>query len=370
MTPLTGQQSKIMTEFYACPKTRVLFTKRERQTLWRQATSRDRSIDFVSLKAKCPALEHQIRKSYKGGHNIQSAVFSECVYAQTFANMFCLPVFTNCDEDDTYIPQHIILLLSSYHLTPRYVYSTENKHRMLIQAGGCNGIDSALITVLDLDIYTIEFKEPAAKTSEPDLPKYTENGNFCITKDFLERYPQFETMLSEQSNLNFFDCMGRNVNNFTPDSIRFAVANNYAKKYADVICTEDIKGNLVMLPANQVGDWAQLEGEIRPAGRNHYDVWTPNALRRFLHEKGAQITDERVSIRIEQLTERRQRGGNRVLSGYKINPLFFVYAVHCTEDNGNICFDIKHVQQLNPTIAGKMFFRDLNYDKVKSAYIL
>ena len=30
---------------------------------------------------------------------------------------------------------------------------------MLMQAGGCKGIDSALITVIDLNIYTIEFNE-------------------------------------------------------------------------------------------------------------------------------------------------------------------------------------------------------------------
>ena len=74
---------------------------------------------------------------------------------------------------------------------------------MLIQAGGCGGIDSALITVMDLNVYTIEFKEPGAKTSEPDLPKYGEDGKIVITDDFISRYPQFEAMLREQKDLNF-----------------------------------------------------------------------------------------------------------------------------------------------------------------------
>ncbi len=366
--PLSGQQSKIMKEFYSCPKTRVLFNKKERQELWKKATKRDSSLDFADLKKKCPALEHQIRKSYETGNNIQSAVFSECVYAQTFANMFTLPLFVNCAENESFIPESIIALLNSYCLVPRYVYSSANKGRMLIQAGGCNGIDSALITVLDLDIYTIEFKEPAAKTSEPDLPKYHENGNLLVTKEFLTNYPQFQEMLKEQQGLNFFKIMGSNVNNFSKDSINIAVTNNYTKKYADVICTEDTKGYLVMLPVNQVSLWAHIEGDIRPAGRNHYKVWTPKALEGFLKEKNATIDNGIVTIKKSELTERRERGGNRRVSGYKINPLFFVYIEKCRIKKDEVTFSFADVQQLNPTIAGKMFFRALKYDDIKNHY--
>ncbi|MDD4729570.1 MAG: hypothetical protein PHN55_12570, partial [Dysgonamonadaceae bacterium] len=192
---------------------------------------------------------------------------------------------------------------------------------MLIQAGGCNGIDSALITVIDLNIYTIEFKEPGAKTSEPDLPKYKEEGNILITEDFKERYPQFTQMLEEQKGLNFFVKMGSNENNFSVESVNIAVTNNYTKKYADVVCTEDINGYLVMLPVNQLSQWAEIVGEIRPAGRNHYNVWTPKALHNFLVELGANIENDIVSIETTKLGVRRERGGDGKISGYKINPL-------------------------------------------------
>ena len=366
--PLTKLQKEIMSEFYSIPATKVIFNKAKRNELWKKATSRDESLDFDNLKSVCPALEHQIRKSYESGKNIQSAVFSECVYAQTFANMLNLNLFVNCLEDLNFIPNDIKALLKSYNLYPRYAYSTNDKNRMLIQAGGCNGIDSALITVIDLNIYTIEFKEPGAKTSEPDLPKYKEDGNLFVTDDFKERYPQFTEMLKEQEGLNFFEVMGSNINNFSIESINIAVSNNYTKKYADVICTEDINGYLVMMPVNQVSLWAEIEGEIRPAGRNHYNVWTPLALRKFLTEYKAQFNGNMVTVDRTLLNERRERGGNRKLSGYKITPLFFVYVEDCEIHNNNITFDIKNVQQLNPTIAGKMFFRTLNYQKVKEYY--
>ena len=224
---LTREQKEIMSEFYSVKPTSVIFNKSERNDLWKKATARSSDLNFLLLKSKCPALEHQIRRSYESGNNIQSAVFSECVYAQTFANMMGLHKFVNCYETSGFIPASIDRLLSSYHLVPRYVYSTEDKRRMLIQAGGCDGIDSALITVIDLVIYTIEFKEPGAKTSEPDLPKYGEDGVLVVTEKWLSVNPQFKAMLDEQVGLNFFEVMGSNINNFSKESIDIAVSSNY-----------------------------------------------------------------------------------------------------------------------------------------------
>ncbi len=368
--PLTNDQAKIMKGFYSIRPTKVIFNKSERNEMWKKATARSADFDFDLLREKCPALEHQIRRSYESGHNIQSAVFSECVYAQTFANMMGLTKFVNCYEVSGFIPASVDRLLSSFHMVPRYVYSTDDKQRMLIQAGGCDGIDSALITVINLEIFTIEFKEPGAKTSEPDLPKYKEDGVLVVNEKWLEANPQFEAMLNEQKGLNFFEVMGSNINDFSKESIDIAVSGNYTgkKKFATVICTEDTKGYLTMLPTNQVSIWADIEGEIRPAGRNHYKVWTPLALRRFLIEKGATISGDIVTVDKRNLEERRERGGNRRLSGYKVTPVFFVYVEDCAEKDSIITFDINKMQQLNPTIAGKMFFKKLNHSEVKAYY--
>lgn len=366
--PLTRMQKEIMHEFYGIAPTKVLLNKSERNGLWRLATRRITNVSMRYLKGICPALEHQIRRSYEQGNNIQSAVFSECVYAQTFANMLKLDLFVNCYEEPEFIPLPVVNLIRSYNLVPRYAYSTRDKCRMLIQAGGCNGIDSALISVSDLNIYTIEFKEPSAKTSEPDLPKYGEDGTMVINDHFLKRYPQFEAMLNEHRGLNFFDIMGHNVNDFSQESVNIAVSNNYTKKFADVICTEDIDGVLVMLPVNQVQLWAKIVGEIRPSGRNHYKVWTPVALRRFLFQYGADINGTTVRIEKCRLETRRERGGNGRISGYKLTQLFFVFAKDCEDDGRYITFNLMKVRQLKPTIAGKMFFETLKHEDVVSYY--
>ncbi len=48
-------------------------------------------------------------------------------------------------------------------------------------------------------------------------------------------------MLDEQKGLNLFENIGNNIHNFSQETIKIAVSNNYKeiKKYADVICTED-----------------------------------------------------------------------------------------------------------------------------------
>ena len=363
---LTKAQQEIMSEFYSIKPTKVIYNKEQRNVLWKHASNRDRCFDFESLKNKCPAIAHQIQRSYDSGNNIQSAVFSECVYAQTFANMFGLDVFVNCYEESDYIPYLTLDLIKSHDLVPRYVYSTRDKKQMLIQAGGCAGIDSALITVINKTISTIEFKEPGAKTSEADLPKYDEDGNLKVTNTFLKNYPQYASMLEEQKGLNFFDKMGHNINNFSPESVNIAVSNNYMRKSADVICTEDEEGFLVMIPANQVHLWAVTQGEIRPAGRNKCKVWTPVALSHYLFK--ASINGSKVTINKKELTARKERGGNKRISGYKINPLFFIYLVNCKEMGENLIFDLSDVKQLKPTISAKIFFKNLRYLDLKSFY--
>lgn len=367
---LTFNQRDIMSEFYSATARRILFGKGERDRLWNAAKASaipDSCRDRIRL---CPALLHQIEKHAESGLNIQSAVFSECVYAQALADIFRLSVFRNCMDDASFLPQSVAGLLESYSLRPRYAYMTPDGRRMLVQAGGCGGVDSALITVIDLKIFTIEFKEPGAKTSEPDLPKYGEDGALVVTREFLSRYPQFKAMLDEASGLNFFSAIGRNVHDFSPESVHASIVGSYcAKKFADVVCTEDERQLLVMLPINQVSIWARTEGEIRPAGRNHYAVWTPAALERFLKDLGASLCDGTVEVSARKLTPVRPRGGHGI-SRYKINPLFFVRAADVAVDEGTglASFKLAAVRQLNPTIAGKMFFEGLSYDAVKAHY--
>ena len=384
MISLTKQQKEIITKFYDLPAKKVIFNKKERKSLWDKSTQRlFKEINFDELRKKCPAFAHVIQQSIDSGNNIQSAIFSECVYAQTLADMFNLNSFIvyNIGSNDNFLPKNVRELLKSYHLDhmiPRYIYYNENKSKMLIQAGGCNGIDSALI--IDSNIYIIEFKEPFAKASELDLPEYDDNG--VMSKSMLEKFkqchPQYEKMIDEKKDLNIIENLGHNIKNFSEQSVKIAVVNNYSdyasKKYADVICSNDNNNNLIMYPANQISQWADIEGEIRTAGRNNHKVCTTHYLDSVLKDKEAVIEkDDVIKLKVNNLDTVTPRGGKKdEISRYKINEIFFVKEEHTKCENNYIRFLKDDIRQLSrPTITAKIKLKKTsNYNKIKNFYLI
>lgn len=361
---LTNSQKEIIGIFYSNKKSKVVIDKKERDKIWNNVI-KHKDLDLNILSTKSKALVNQIQRSFDSGNNIQSAVFSECVYAQTIANMLGLDIYNDCVKNPNCLSNDVINLLNENNLVPRYSYS--NDKYILIQAGGCGGVDCTLIDKNNNKIYLIEFKESYAKTSEPDLPKYGEDGVLIITEDFIKNYPQFEQMLNEHKGLNLFGEMGHNINDFSKQSVSYAVSKNYnSKKFADIICTEDSNGYLVAIPANEIHLWSEMEGEIRPAGRNHSNVWTINALRNFLAD--SKIDGDTVTVEKSKLEPRIERGSDKKISGYKINSLFFIYTKDCIFDNENLIFDIKKVQQLRPTLSAKMSFKKVKYDSLQEYY--
>ncbi len=370
---LTSDQMEIMQEFYSFPAARVEFDMSDRKRWWDIAKSKSKDFDFEMFKEKCPAFEHQVRKSYESDRNIQSAVFSECVYCQTIADMMGMSVFVNYLEEgaEKIVPDNIINLLRENSIRPRYFYLTPDGDRMLVQAGGHLGPDSAIIDVKKLRIHKIEMKEPGSKSSEYDLPKYANDGSMVITQKFIDEHPQYKMMLNEAKDLNFFNIKGSNYKKFSKESVVYALDNNYSDEnnHAGVVCTEDLDGYLVMIPSNETSKWADsVEGEIRPAGRNNYKVWTIEALKKFIKDKKGIINGNNVKMKKSKLGIRAQRGGNGRISGYKINELFFIRIGDCEEKNGIVTFDFEKIRQLKPTIAGKMGFGNIKYDRVKKYY--
>ena len=365
---LTKNQREIMLDFYSKKTIKTVLTKTEYDKIWKKCKKGEEIDNLIEVEKKCPAINCEIHKSQNNSKNLQSAVFSECVFAQTLANIFDLIFFYNYSESPEVLTQNILNTLSSYFLFPRYVYANFEKSRLLIQAGGCNGVDSALIQVFDNSFYSIEFKEQAARATSADLPKYGEDGILKITNDFLKKYPWYEDMLNEYKTLNFFEIAGHNIKEFSTESIRKAIVNNYftVKKYADVIVTVDKNEYLTMLPSNQINVWAKLEGEIRP-GRNKYKVWTPAKLKQQVQELGGRIIDNKIVINKNNLKITTERGGSNP-SRYKITPIFFVYISDCVELNENIMFEIKKIRQLNPAITAIMKFKELDIEDVKQYY--
>lgn len=372
LEPLTDLQKLIMREFYETPDIAITVNKSERRKIW-DGFVENRDIREIShLEDQVPALYSEMEKALSQERNIQPAVFSECVYAQGLADKFHLSVFKSYPDN---FKIKLDRLTDNLHglrdLAVRYSYSSENDTETLYQAGGAGGVDCAFQSKDSDQPIMIEMKEPYARTSEPDLPKYGEDGYIVSTDSFDKNYPQFRSMLEEQieKKLNVFERMGNNIADFTAASIEKAVTENYAgRKYAHVICTEDESGKLVMLPSNHVPIWADLEGEIRPSGRNSYGVWTPVRLLGMLLEMDASVNGDVVRIPLSRLKSANARGGKKI-SRYKINPLFFVRDSSIEIRGTDAYFSIGAVKQLNPSITAKMNFKGLDIVEVRKFYV-
>jgi hypothetical protein len=369
---LTDVQKKLLSDFYSKPKNSVLLNKLERDNIWKDF-KKNRSIEkYADLEISMPALYLELLKACSSKKNVQAAVFSECVYTQALAEKYSLSIFhQHITQEDKRITIDGIPESALNDLSIRYSYTNEDQSLLLVQAGGAGAVDCALIAPTKKFFGMIEFKEFYSRTSDPNLPKYGADGFLITSEKFDGKYPQFKYMLEEQiaKKLNLLDSIGGNVHNFSATSIEKAVSENYlGSKKADVICTEDKFGNLVMLPANEVGQWAKLEGEIRPSGRNSTRVWSHDKLLKDISLLGGKINNGNVEIQTSLLKPRGEVGGTRK-SGLKLTALFFV-RVEDIKTNGDLAiFKIDDVKQLIPSIAAKVKFTDLDFEDAKNHYL-
>jgi hypothetical protein len=369
---LSSSQRKVLKEFYSEPAIKIAFNKKERKTIWNEF-KKDRNIKkYAYLEKSAPAIFAELNKSLENKKNVQSAVFSECVYAQSLADKFSLSIFEN-HINNVGVKFNFGGIESpiAEQLTIRYSYARKDKQLCLVQAGGASGVDCALISFEDKIATMIELKEPLAKTSEPNLPKYGEDGYLISSDKFEQENPQFKSMVEEliKQKFNIFDRLGKNYYGFSSESIKTAVKENYVgEKFADFICTEDSSGYLVLIPTSHVVDWAKLSGELRPTGRNRCPVWTPKKLMNVLHEKGGSVKGEVVCMPFSSFKQAKERGGEKT-SRFKISPLFFVRSEHIEKLGDKVYFKIDAVEQNIPDITTKMNFKKIQYSVVKDFYV-
>ncbi len=369
---LSEVQKNILQLFYNKPIQKISINKSDRTKIWDDFVKNRDVKKYKYLEKEVPAFFYELEKALSGDKNLQPAVFSECVYAQTLAHQFLLLNFTNLlDTSGKAFHNDTINTIKSTGLPARYCYTNSDESNLLVQAGGAGSVDCALISQIEKNLTMIEFKEQYARTSEPDLPKYGEDGYLISSPKFDTVYPQFKLMLKEHldKRLNVFEHLGSNEGNFSVESIEYAVLKNYSgNKFADVICTEDDSGFLVMLPTEHVSKWAKLEGEIRPSGRNSYKVWSPKKLLDSLKEKDADVKDGIVTVQKSKIKPAKERGGSKT-TRYKINPLFFVRAKNISFRGSDASFKLESVMQLNPSITAKMNFKGLKIEEVRKFYL-
>lgn len=373
----SARAQNFIIDYYSKNLIDVVLTKKHRMKIWNNI-KRNGDITYYDVyKNKFPALFNEISSARIDSRNVQSAIFSECVYAQKFAELYQLACFEIFDENGSILIkndqyQHIINIAKKSKMTPRYIYYSTDQERFLIQAGGPNAVDSVYIDIKNEVTIYIEFKESVAKTSEIDLPKYTENGNFVIDSEFTLENIHFSDMLKdlETNSTNFWESMGSNIHEFKEESVIKAVLGNYGtgKKFADFIVTEDAKGKLTLIPIEAVIYVADIVGEVRPAGRNAYKPFTPEKLKEFILEQGGSIICESVTMPKNSLKGKKQRGGSAI-SRYKINSIFFLRSESIAFEGDIAKFNLGDVLQVKATISAHMRFKKLSAESLRVEYL-
>ena len=170
---LSEIQKSLLSDFYSKPKNSVLLNKRERDKIWKDF-KKNRDIEkYADLERSMPALYLELLKASTSKKNIQSAVFSECVYTQALAEKYSLSIFRqHITQKDKRITIDGIPESAVNDLSIRYSYANEDQSTLLVQAGGAGAVDCALIAPTKKLFSMIEFKEFYSRTSEPDLHKY------------------------------------------------------------------------------------------------------------------------------------------------------------------------------------------------------
>ena len=90
LSKLSATQKIVLSDFYSKPSTKVAFNTAQRKEIWDQFKSHREVKKFRYLDEEVPAIFAEISKAILNEKNLQPAVFSECAYAQAFADKFNL----------------------------------------------------------------------------------------------------------------------------------------------------------------------------------------------------------------------------------------------------------------------------------------
>ena len=130
-------QKIVLSDFYSEPDTKVAFNTAERRKIWNEFKKHRNIKKFAYLEEAAPGIFAEINKALSSGKNIQPAVFSECVYAQAFADKLNLSVFENhINSEGIKFDLRSLEIVDAQDLTIRYSYSRPDKKISLVQAGG------------------------------------------------------------------------------------------------------------------------------------------------------------------------------------------------------------------------------------------
>ncbi len=317
------------------------------------------------------AANSEFEKQFKKRQALQPAILNECYVIQTIANLLNLNHFIDADEKQENVPAHLLASLIKAKggeleaQFPRYIYHGDNAGVVLLQYGDSASIDS--IFVNEGFRIRMEIKDPKAKMGEYDL-NYGEDGKLIATDKIENEFPEFVKYINDfNSKWTIFNHAGSNYKlNIDHESAQEIVDATYKTKKLDLYLLQD-SSKIFALPSSHLLDNIDFTGsEIRPAGRNHYAVFTPENLKNTLKKQGAKIEGNQVKMLYEGSKKKKGRGMTTI-TRYDINSLYFLKIDDIKVGGGYVEFDLTKVRQKKPTISMHAY-TVLNPSKLATIY--
>jgi len=315
------------------------------------------------------AAECEIKKQFFKKMALQPAILNECYVIQTIANLFNLNLFVDVDENHENIP---VFLLKSIikrknglleNQFPRYIYYNEDKNITLLQYGDSHSIDAIFIK----DGYRIrlEIKDIKAKMGEYDL-SYEEDGKLIASDNIKKEFPEFLNIIEEfNKENNVYQYLGKNykigekINESSLKDIVFSIFNS---KKIDLFLLQ-ASNRIFAIPSLSIFDNITTHGsEIRIAGRNNYEVFTPKNLKDVLIKQNAVFLDDNIVIPFDKTNLIKGRGMDKI-TRYNINNIYYLKINNIKRENGKVIFNIKNIRQKRPTISIHIYAK-LNYNNL------
>lgn len=316
---------------------------------------------------KVKGIYAEVERQFSNQKALQPGTLVECTLAQTIADMYNLDCFV--DAFHSYIrelPANVVPFLRSEdnQLLCRYIYYDPNNYEnFLIQYGNPTSYDADLF--IHNQNVKIEIKDRIARAGERDIRSYDENGKLIIDEKFKNENPDFVPLLEKfNEETDVFSRYEKSTDEdkinyrFDDEKMRTELVKAYFRNLGfDTLVTFDENNELIAITLDCLEEKTDLKivstdgSEIRPAGKNPGDVFTPIYMKKLIHKKKGLIDEEYVKLSKDEMKDRIARGKNKEVTGKKIGSLFFVDIEKIKEDNNSYVFKISDIQQLKPNIA-------------------
>lgn len=300
-------------------------------------------------------MAYPLKKYYDNQTGMQSSILSEYYACRVFAQSLGLN-------------SHKTHYAIEHGEQCRHIYYSMDSSLVLYQYGGCNYCDAALYDG-DTLIAQYEIKQSVARATDVDIGfPDSETGILNMSEsfkqaviseyiDFIKTWNYWENhALRKNYKLVNEELNRKVVERYLHKNEKF---NNIETKmlmfYQHPTKTKPNNNPWYLIELSKdefLNNITTEDSEIRDCGKNHAKCVNKDKCFEWLSKQGVDISTSVFTIKKNILEERRARNSNGILTGYKIDGIYFVYLEDLIENTESyIKFNQDKIRQCKPNFS-------------------